>query len=95
MCKPKDMGGLGFRDVELFNLALLARQGWRLLQNPNSLSARVLRARYFPSKELLTADLGSTPSQVWQAIHAGVATLKQGLVKRIGTGETTDPWNDN
>jgi hypothetical protein len=95
MCKPKYMGGLGFRDVELFNLALLARQVWRLLQNLDSLSARVLRARYFPSKELLTADLGSAPSQVWRAIHAGVVTLKQGLVKRIGTREATDLWNDN
>jgi hypothetical protein len=32
----KDVGGLGYRDLESFNMALLAKQGWCLIQNPNS-----------------------------------------------------------
>jgi hypothetical protein len=94
MCKPKQMGGLGFRDIELFNLALLARQGWRMLQNPETLSARVLKAVYFPNENMLQASIGSSPSQVWRAIHEGVQVLKQCLIRRIGTGEDTGPWND-
>ena len=37
MCKPKCMGGMGFKDLAVFNDALLGRQVWRLLRNKNSL----------------------------------------------------------
>ena len=95
MTKPKYMGGLGFRDIELFNLALLARQAWRILQEPSSLSARVLKAVYFPDGDFLEAQIGTSPSRIWRAIVDGKDVLCQGLIRRIGTGEATDIWAMN
>lgn len=95
MTQPKRVGGLGFKDFELFNLALLAKQAWRILQNPESLSARILKGLYFPNRTILNAEIGSHPSQIWRAVIEGRDILKLGLIRRIGNGSATNIWQDN
>jgi hypothetical protein len=73
----KVRGGLGFRDLELFNLALLAKQGWRILQNPDSLVARVFKEKYFPSESFMQATLGNSPSYAWRSIFNARRFLKE------------------
>ncbi|PNT62073.1 hypothetical protein BRADI_5g25075v3 [Brachypodium distachyon] len=55
---------MGFRDIHCHNLALLAKQAWRLFDQPNSLCATILRAKYFPDGNLLGVVLkkGSSAS---------------------------------
>lgn len=70
LTKKKVNGGIGFKELHLFNLAMLAKQVWILLQHPKSLSYRLLKAKYFPQRELLEAEVGYQPSYLWRSLLA-------------------------
>ncbi|GLT80072.1 hypothetical protein SLA2020_515330 [Shorea laevis] len=91
---PKKMGGLGFRALHEFNLAMLGKQGWRLLVNPESLVARLLKAKYYPRSDFLHAELKPSCSFTWRSICSASTLLKQGCRRLIGDGRSTDIWND-
>ncbi|CAJ2669980.1 unnamed protein product [Trifolium pratense] len=93
---PKDKGGLGFRNFEAFNMAMVAKQAWKILQNPDTLVARLIKARYFPRSTLLEASLGYNPSFAWRSIWKARQVLLLGCRWRIGGGDKihvmSDPW---
>ncbi|XP_024190158.1 uncharacterized protein LOC112194141 [Rosa chinensis] len=94
LCKPKSLGGMGFRHLFAFNLAMLAKQGWRLIQNPNSLIGQLLKALYFPQSNFWEASLGSQPSYAWRSILQGRDILRTGIKRHIGNGLSTNIWLD-
>ena len=65
MCRSKLHRGIGFRNIQAFNLAMLAKQGWRILTNRDSLVARVFKAKYCPYDDILNSKKGSNPSYAW------------------------------
>ncbi|KAL6185127.1 hypothetical protein ACLB2K_041262 [Fragaria x ananassa] len=75
MCAPKEDGGLGFCNMELFNQALLAIQGWRILNQPNSLVYSTLKAKYFLSSSFLSASAKNSDS-LFSGVMEGFEELK-------------------
>lgn len=95
LCVPKNWGGLGFRSMREFNLALLSKQAWRILQNPSSLVTRILKAKYFPNCGFLEAKKGSNPSFIWSSILETQNILKRSCRWRVGDGNTLKIWEDS
>ncbi|CAN1820537.1 Uncharacterized mitochondrial protein AtMg00310, partial [Linum perenne] len=79
-----------------FNQALLAKQSWCILTQPELLLSRVLKGRYFPSANFLNATKRSNPSWGWQSILHGRDLLLPGLLWQVGLntrlGVLERPW---
>ena len=86
--------GMGFRNLQAFNIAMLAKQAWRILTNPNFLISRVLKARYFPTGDILSASLGSSPSYSWRSIFNSLCVIRKGSRWRVGNGKQIHIWDD-
>ena len=86
---------MGFRDMHLFNQAMLAKQASRLIAYLDSLVARVLKAKHFPFGELTGNVFKKNPSPCWQGIAHGLKLLKKGAIWRIGNGKKVWIWRDN
>ena len=94
LCEPKTKGGLGFRDLRAFNLTLLAKQGWRLQQERNSLFYRVYKNKYFPDDDFIHAKKGHHPSFAWRSIWVAQSLISEGVRWQVGNGESISIWKD-
>ena len=77
MCKSKIHRGMGFQNLHAFNLAMLAKQAWRLLTRPDSLISRIYKARYFLFSDVLNAQLGYNPSYAWRSIYSSLEVIQE------------------
>ena len=96
LCLPKNNGGLGFKDIVNFNLALLGKQVWRLLHNTDSLLYKIFKSKYFPSCSILDDEVKIKGSYAWQGILNARQVVRLGARWWIGNGESViirkDKW---
>ena len=77
----KSCDGMGFKQLKQFNLALLAKQGWRLQMGQNSLVYQFLKAKYFLSCDFVQASLNNNSSY---SMMSAQQVVKQGIRWQVG-----------
>lgn len=81
---------MGFKDFELMNQALLAKQAWRAVQSPDALWVKVIKGIYFPNEELLAAKKRRNSSWSWSSLLYGRDLLLEHGRWNIGNGSQVD-----
>ncbi|CAL1397044.1 unnamed protein product [Linum trigynum] len=95
MTRPKPLGGVGIRPTRQANLALLAKNGWRLLKDKECLWTQIMRAKYGRQRqglEVIRPSQGS--SFTWASIAKTASLIKQGCAWNIKNGKRTNFWLD-
>lgn len=99
LCKGKGEGGMGFRNLHIFNIAMLGKLGWRIQKNTTSLLSCILKAKYSPSCEFFEAPIRHNPSYTWRGIHEVRDLVRRGSKWKVGTRDWVrmwlDPWLNN
>lgn len=86
LCMPKGMRGMGFKDLRLFNLAILGRQIWRLINNKDTLCFKVPSSKYFPGGDPLNSKAVDKPSFTWTSLKIAAGALADGFGWQVGNG---------
>ena len=94
LTKTKGDGGLGFRDIECFNDALLGKLSWRIIMKPQSLLARILTGKYCKYSPFLEVQPAAVCSHGWRGILVGRDLLAEHLGWAIGDGESVKIWDE-
>lgn len=90
----KIQGGLGFKDIEWFNQALLGKQAWKILHYPECLLARFLKSRYFNHSDFHYANEGKRPSFGWRSIIYERELVQKGIRRKIGNVKSIYVWSE-
>lgn len=85
---------MSFQDLVSFNKTLLAKQIWRIIDDPESLVAKVLKACYFKHNDIMEATLGSNSSYIWRSMLWSKDILNEGLCWKMGNGGSINSRRD-
>ena len=95
VCRPKDLGGLSLYSTKARNLTLLAKLNWRVMEDPDSLWAKTLIAKYCPNG-IMDERLGTrrSGSSNWKGLKKGHEVFRKGLRWVVNNGHEISFWHD-
>lgn len=96
VCKPKENGGLGVRNLKSMNKALVSKFGWLTLEGVKYWT-QIIRAKYLsygPSCSYLSKNNPNGSSVLWKNILKTKGLIRRGSHTQIGNGRKSLCWEE-
>ncbi|MCH79377.1 putative non-LTR retroelement reverse transcriptase [Trifolium medium] len=91
--KPKYLGGLGLRKLDIMNKACLLKLGWKLYSGANDFWCDVIRGKYGNNNLQHETQCRATDSSLWKWLVKDAHYLQNFGMWTVGDGRRIDAWN--
>ncbi|GKD27234.1 hypothetical protein Tco_1233448 [Tanacetum coccineum] len=94
ICKPKDQGGLGLKDINLWNDALLIKHLWNIAAKKDSMWVKWIHEERLKGTSIWKAETDVNASWGWKNLLKLRDKIVQHVYYKIGNGKKTSVWYD-
>ncbi|GJU35720.1 RNA-directed DNA polymerase, eukaryota, reverse transcriptase zinc-binding domain protein, partial [Tanacetum coccineum] len=95
VCKPKVEGGLGIKSLETWNIALISKHIWNIINKKDSLWVKWVHLYKLKGRNFWDVPEIEGSSWSWKKILRYRGKLRRHIVHRIGDGLSTSLWYDS
>ncbi|GJX36031.1 RNA-directed DNA polymerase, eukaryota, reverse transcriptase zinc-binding domain protein [Tanacetum coccineum] len=95
ICKPKDQGGLGLKDLHKWNETLLLKLLWNVAAKKDTLWVKWINVEKQKGRNLWDMQIDSNSSLTWKTFLGTRDKIRDHIWVEIGNGKSTSVWYDN
>nr|GEV96344.1 hypothetical protein [Tanacetum cinerariifolium] len=94
ICKPKEYGGLGIKQLLELNEVLLTKQLWKVMSKEKTLWVKWITTARLKGKSIWMANAGSSSSAGWKDLLKLRDKVRDHVLWKIVDGTKVSAWND-
>ncbi|GKB61174.1 RNA-directed DNA polymerase, eukaryota, reverse transcriptase zinc-binding domain protein [Tanacetum coccineum] len=95
ICKPKEQGGLGIKNLQLWNETLLIKQLWNVIAKKNTIWVKWVNSEILRGKSIWEVNANANSSAGWKEMLRLRDKIRKHVLWKIGDGKDINTWYDN
>lgn len=94
ICKPKDQGGLGIKDLQLWNEVLIMKHLWNIAAKKDTLWVKWINIEKLKGRNIWDVTEENNNSMGWNNILKLREKMRKHVVYKLGNGKSVSAWYD-